>query len=115
MTDIRLAGPQCMFCHTGMVTVMVVERAGVAVLEALRELSPAEAEAFETEYRSALTRASESLDLTESERVLTHWWGIAHLRLQPLTDAELDLVRRFRKGEDVGWSSQEEYRAAKGG
>lgn len=91
-----------------------VVRSGAAVLEALRALSPGEAEAFESEYRAALARASESLDLGDAERVLTHWWGIASLRLNPLTESEQELVRRFHAGEDVGWSSPEEYRAATG-
>jgi hypothetical protein len=100
-------------CDTGAVTVTVkVKRSGLAVLEALREVSPAEAAAFESEYRAALARASESLDLGEAEHVLTHWWGIVSLRLNPLTESERDLVRRFHAGEDVGWSSPEEYRAA---
>ena len=92
---------------------MVVERSGAAVRDALLEASPADAEDFETEFGAALARAAESLDLAEAERVLTHWWGIAHLRLQPLSEAELDTVRRFHAGEDVGWSSPDEYRAAR--
>lgn len=102
-------------CETGAVTVVTtIDRSGPAVLEALRAVSPSEAEAFEAEYRSALARAAESLDLGEAERVLTHWWGIVALRMHPLTEAEQELVRRFHAGEDVGWSSPQEYRAATG-
>lgn len=92
----------------------LVERTGTAVRAALQEVAPAEADAFQAEFRAALARAADSLDLGDVERVLTHWWGILHLRLQPLTEPELDAVRRLRAGEDVGWSSPSEYRAAKG-
>jgi hypothetical protein len=93
---------------------MTIDRSGPAVLEALRALSPGEADVFEAEYRATLARAAESLDLGEAERVLTHWWGIVSLRLNPLTESERELMRRFQAGEDVGWSSPQEYRAATG-
>ena len=74
-----------------MTVAMTVDRSGPAVLEALRALSPGEADVFEAEYRATLARAAESLDLGEAERVLTHWWGIVSLRLNPLTDSEREL------------------------
>lgn len=93
---------------------VVVERSGASVRAALLETSSADAEAFEREFLQALTRAAESLDLTEAERVLTHWWGVAHLRVQPLSDSEVDTIRRFRAGEEVGWPLPAAYRAARG-
>src|SRR6478735_11374004 len=44
------------FCDTGVVTV-AIDRSGPAVLEALRALSPGEADVFEAEYRATLARA----------------------------------------------------------
>ncbi|WP_375429725.1 DUF6247 family protein [uncultured Friedmanniella sp.] len=85
-----------------MVGTTKIARTGQDISAALRELSPEEAPEFEREYREALVRAADTLDLTESESVLTRWWGIAALRANPLTEEEVDLVRRFRAGEDVG-------------
>jgi len=101
-------------CETEQVTVSArVERSGQAILTVLREVAPADAETFAAEYRAALQQAATSFDLTESELVLDRWWGIAYLRSNPPTDEERELVRRLRAGEDVGWSSPEEYRAAR--
>ncbi|WP_344806799.1 hypothetical protein [Microlunatus ginsengisoli] len=35
--------------------------------------------------------------------MLDRWWGIAHLRLNPPTEEERDLVHRLHAGGDVGW------------
>jgi len=96
-----------------MTVAVKVQRTGPAVLEALLASSPAEADTFESEYRAALAAAAETLDVSPAERILTHWWGIAHLRLQPLSEDERDLLRRFHAGEDVGWASPAEYKATK--
>ena len=95
-----LSGPLVWrLCNTGGMTVAVtVDRSGPAVLEALRALSPDEAEAFQSEYRATLGRASDSLDLAEAERVLTHWWGIASLRLNPLTEPEREAGATLPRG-----------------
>lgn len=106
-------GERSRACQTGVMTATRVERSGTAVLEVLREVSPPDATAFEAEYRAALRQAADSLDLSKADRVLTHWWGIAYLRLEPVTEHERDLVRRIDAGEDVGWASPEEYRTAK--
>jgi len=50
-----------------------IERSGQAIRAALAELSPAEAEAFEREYRHALTHAAQTLDLSEANAVLNRW------------------------------------------
>jgi len=91
-----------------------VERSGAAILLTLQEVSAGEADQFADEYRAALQRAASTFDLSESERVLDRWWGIAHLRLNPPIEEERDLVRRLRAGEDVGWSSPQERSAAHG-
>ena len=88
-----------------MVMTTKVARSGRDVSAALHERSPQEAALFDREYREALVRAAETFDLVEAETVLTRWWGVASLRVNPLTEQEQELVRRFRAGEDVGRSS----------
>ena len=92
-----------------------VARTGQGILSALQEVSQAEAEVFAAEYREALRIASESLDLTESERLLDRWWGLAYLRLNPPTAEEREILRRLDAGEEVGWSSPQAWLAAHGG
>lgn len=82
-----------------------IERSGQAIRAALAELSPAEAEAFEREYRHALTHAAQTLDLSEANAVLNRWWGIAALRANPPTVEEQQLVQRLHEGDDIGWPS----------
>ena len=91
-----------------------IARTGAAILSALQEVSPAEAETFADEYRKALQRASASLDLAESERLLDRWWGVAYMRLNPPTAEELEIRRRLDAGEDVGWPSPRARLAAHG-
>jgi Family of unknown function (DUF6247) len=91
-----------------------VKRSGASILRTLQEVSAGEAVQFAEEYRAALQRAAGSFDLSESERVLDRWWGIAHLRLNPPSEQERDLVRRLNAGEDVGWSSPQERLAVHG-
>lgn len=86
------------------VTVKIAQ-SGAAILEALRQVSPTEAAEFEREYRQALSAAAQSLDTAQAERVLNRWWGIAHLRHNPTTAEEADLIRRLDAGEDVGLPS----------
>lgn len=82
-----------------------IGRTGRAIRAALAELSPAEADRFEREYRHALTRAAETLDLSEAEAVLNRWWGVATLRANPPTLEEQRQVQRLHAGEDIGWPS----------
>lgn len=83
------------------VTMSRVERSGPAIQAALAATSPGEAAQFAKEYRRALTRSAETLDLTDAEALLTRWWGIATIRANPLTAEEQKLVRRVRAGEDL--------------
>ena len=69
-----------------MVVQVKVARTGPAILQALRDVAPGEAETFAGEYRAALRRAAASLDVSEAEQVLTRWWGVAYLRLNPPTE-----------------------------
>lgn len=97
-----------------MVVEVRVARTGPAILRALQDAAPNEAQAFVAEYRAALGRAATSLDLTESEQVLDRWWGIAYLRLNPPTEEERAVVRRVDAGEDVGWASPQEWLSVNG-
>jgi hypothetical protein len=98
----------------GMAVDVRVERSAPAILQVLRDLAPNEAGIFETEFRDALRQASASFDLMPVDQVLNRWWGTAHLRLNPPTVDELEIARRLRKGEDVGWASPQERLAARG-
>lgn len=91
-----------------------VGRSGSAILRTLLDLAPDESESFTTEYRAALSRAARSFDLSESEEILNRWWGIANLRANPPTAQERETARLLESGEDVGWSSPEEWIAAHG-
>lgn len=53
-----------------------VERSGPAIHAVLADVSPLEAVRFEREYSEALSQAARSLDLSEAEALLTHWWGL---------------------------------------
>jgi hypothetical protein len=94
-----------------MVVEPTVARTGPAILQALQDVAPGEAETFADEYGAALRRAAASLDVSEAEEVLTRWWGVAYLRLNPPTEEERDLVRRLEAGEAVGWASPQDWLA----
>ena len=95
-----------------MVVEAKVARTGPAILQALQDVAPGEADTFAEEYGSALRRAAASLDVSEAEEVLTRWWWVAYLRLNPPTEEERDLIRRLDAGEDVGWASPQDWLAA---
>ena len=79
------------------------ERSGPAIRAALTELSPAECEEFETEFRQALARADVDFDLGHVDAVLDRWWGIAAMCANPLTEQERELIVQARAGVDTGW------------
>jgi hypothetical protein len=80
---------------------IAVERSGPAIRAALAKHRSEEATAFETEFRQALDRARDTFDLGPVEAVLDRWWGIAAIRVNPLTDAEKEQVAAVGRG-DVG-------------
>lgn len=71
-----------------------VERSGPAICATLAEASSEECAAFEAEFAQALPRASAELDLVPAEEVLDHWWGIAVIRANPLSEKEQAQVVR---------------------
>jgi hypothetical protein len=94
-------------CNTGGMTVTTtrIERSGPAVRAALTDLSPDEAPRFEHDYRAALSRATDTLDLREADDVLNRWWGIACIRANPLSLEEEQLVRRIQAGDESALNS----------
>ena len=82
-------------------TMTKIERSAPAIHAALMESSPSEATQFIEAYRAALVEAAETSGLADAEAVLTHWWGIAHIRANPLTSEEREIVRRIRDGADL--------------
>jgi hypothetical protein len=95
-----------------MVVEAKVARTGPAIRQALQDVAPGEAETFAGEYGAALRGAAASLDVSEAEEVLTRWWEVAYLRLNPPTEEEREFVRRLEAGEDVGWASPQDWLAA---
>jgi Family of unknown function (DUF6247) len=93
---------------TGPVTAATkIERSGPAIRAALAELSPAECEEFEAEFRQALAHADADFDLGHVDAVLDRWWGIAAMCANPLTEQERELVVQARAGVDTGWYVRE--------
>ncbi|MFW0154072.1 DUF6247 family protein [Mycobacterium sp. smrl_JER01] len=79
-----------------------LERTGPAIRAVLAEHAPEDLVEFEAEFRIALAEADDDLDLRRVEAVITKWWGRAHLRLHPPTDAERDAVARAAAGDTAG-------------
>ncbi len=70
-----------------------IERSGPAIRAVLAELSPAECEEFETEFRQALAHADADFDLGRVDAVLDRWWGIAAMcatGVRTVTDIGVD-------------------------
>lgn len=89
-------------CHTQIVGDVGLERTGPAIRAVLAEHAPDDLAEFEAEFRIALAEADEDFDLARVDAVITKWWGRAHLRLYPPTDAERDAVARAAAGDDSG-------------
>ncbi|GAA4563134.1 DUF6247 family protein [Planotetraspora kaengkrachanensis] len=75
---------------------------------AIRAALPAEdLDAFDREYREALRRAGDELDLTPLHDCVESWWRQAVLKADPVAYANMveqaeDLQRRAEGGEPVG-------------
>jgi len=79
-----------------------VERSGPAIRAALAEAAPDELPEFEAEFRIALAEADEDFDLSRVDVVLDRWWARAHLRLNPPTPAEKELIEKAARGDFRG-------------
>jgi len=80
-----------------------IERTVPAVRRVLAEHAPADRARFDAEYHAALLRAGVEFDLAPVEAVLDRWWGVATIRVNPLTADERRLVESARAGTDAGW------------
>ncbi|KXO99079.1 hypothetical protein AXK58_24300 [Tsukamurella tyrosinosolvens] len=79
-----------------------VERTGPAIRDALRTAAPDELPDFDAEFRIALAEADDDFDTARIDRVLNRWWAVAHLRLNPPTAEERELVERVAAGDLTG-------------
>ncbi len=92
-----------------MTTATRVERSGPAIRAVLASVSPVECAQFEAEFTAALQAAAADLDLAEAEAVLDRWWGIAAIRVHPLTEAEQAQLARARGGDVTGLHGRDEH------
>ncbi|MBV9011748.1 MAG: hypothetical protein JO272_06795 [Pseudonocardiales bacterium] len=85
-----------------------IERSGPAIRAILTAASPAECAQFEAEFAEALARGGAEFDLAPAEAVLDHWWGIAAIRANPLSEEEQAQLARARAGDFTGlWKRDE--------
>jgi hypothetical protein len=83
-------------------TAVVIDRSGPAVRAALGRHAPEDCARFESEFRLALRRADDDLDLAPVERVLRRWHALATMAANPLTAEERDQVARAKAGDVTG-------------
>ena len=83
-------------------TPTVVERSGPAIRAALLAHAPERCGQFEEEFRSALALATQNLDLSGPQAVLTHWQAVAMMAANPLAAEERELIERARAGNFDG-------------
>ncbi|GAA4385914.1 DUF6247 family protein [Tsukamurella soli] len=79
-----------------------LERTGPSIRAVLADVAPDDLPEFEAEFRTALAEADDDFDLSRVDAVINRWWGRAHLRLHPPTDAEQAAVARVETGDDSG-------------
>lgn len=58
-------------------TAVVIERSGPGIRAALAEHAPVDRFRFEEEFRAALARAVDDLDLTRVDALLSRWHALA--------------------------------------
>ena len=90
------------------VTVIAVERSGPAIRAALTEHAPEDCACFEAELRTALAHASDDLDLSGIETVLTRWHALAAMAANPLTAAERTQVEQAKADDFTGLYAPDE-------
>jgi hypothetical protein len=64
---------------------------------------------FEAELRDALARASDDLDVSRVDEVLSRWHSRAAIVANPLTSEEQAVVRRARAGDLSGLRARDEH------
>jgi hypothetical protein len=86
-----------------------IERSAPAIRAVLAEVSPPECARFEAEFAESLARASAEFDLAPAEAVLDRWWGIAVIRVNPLSEREAAQVAAAKAGELTGLRARDEH------
>jgi hypothetical protein len=86
-----------------------IERSAPAVRAVLAQVSPDECAQFEVEFAEGLARAGAEFDLAPAEAVLDRWWGIAAIRLNPLSEQEKAQVVAARGGAVAGLRALDEH------
>jgi hypothetical protein len=86
-----------------------IERSAPAIRAVLAEVSPGECAQFEVEFAEGLGRASAELDLAPVETVLDRWWGIAAIRVNPLSEEETARVAAAKNGDFTGLRTRDEH------
>lgn len=81
-----------------------VAKTGPAIRAALKEASPDELPDFEAEFHTAIAEADDDFDTSRIERVLTRWWGIAHVRLNPIPMDEREAAKKAGTDDLAGES-----------
>jgi len=90
-------------------TATTVERSGPGISTALEKYAPQERPRFEAELRDALARASDDLDVSRVDEVLSRWHSRAAIVANPLTSEEQAVVRRARAGDLSGLRARDEH------
>lgn len=90
------------------VTVVNVERSGPAIHAALAEHAPGEETRFVAEFRKALGRVADELDLAPVSAVLARWHALAAMAANPLTAEECAQLERARAGDFTGFYAHDE-------
>jgi hypothetical protein len=80
----------------------VVERSGPAIRAALLAYAPDRCRQFEAEFRSALSAAAQSLDLSGPQAVLARWQAVAMMAANPLSDEECEQIEHAKTGDFSG-------------
>jgi hypothetical protein len=87
-----------------------ISRTGPSIQAALTEYgAPGEAEQFVGEMRDALSRAAETLDLSEADSILGRWHALATMAANPLSAAEGAQLARARAGDLTGFRARDEH------
>ncbi|HEX4249108.1 MAG TPA: DUF6247 family protein [Pseudonocardia sp.] len=86
-----------------------IERSAPAIRAVLAEVSPEECGRFEVEFVDGLARSGAEFDLAPVETVLDRWWGIAVIRVNPLSEHEAAQLAAARSGDLSGLRSRDEH------
>jgi len=86
-----------------------IERSGPAIRAALAEFAPDECALFETEFQRAMARACETFELAPLDAVVDRRWGIAAIRITPLSEQERAQVERAKTGDFTGLFAHDEH------